>query len=352
MRISAILMSAVLFVVPGLTRAQEEIRITITAGHAPVIVWVKHMKETLIPTVNRELAKTNKYKIIWNEAYGGTIAKLGSELEAIEQGVSDMGWVGTVFHPAKMPLQNVSFVAPFGPTDPRVVIKVINEMHEKVPAMRKAWEKYNQVYLTGLPLDDYGVFSTEAVSRLEDMRGKKYGGPPSLHGWIKGSGAVGVSANLSSYYNDIKSGVYNGTITLASGAVPAKIYEVAPYYSQIGFGAMYGGGISINKQRWDKFPPEVKAAFKVAGEEFTSAGSKELFIRAVNAIDTIRANKGTVVVMSDTERARVAKSIENPAKAWIESASKSGFPAREILKIYMDGVRREGGKFARDWDRE
>lgn len=334
------------------THAQQEIKITVSAGHAPVILWVKHIKETLIPTVNRELAKTNNYKIVWNEAYGGTLAKLGSELETIEQGVSDMGWVGTVFHPAKMPLQNVSFVAPFGPTDPRIVIKVINELHEKLPAMRKAWEKHNQVYLTGVPLDDYGIFGIEPINRLEDMNGKKYGGPATVHSWIKGSGAVGVAATLSSYYNDIKSGIYSGTITLASGAVPAKLYEVAPYFSQLGFGAMYGGGVSVNKTRWDKFPPEVKAAFKVGGEEFASAYGKELFVRTVAANDAIRANKGTIVAMPEAERVRLAKTIENPAKAWIETATKAGHPAKDVLKAYMDGVRKEGGKFARDWDRE
>ena len=105
-----------------------------------------------------------------------------------------MGIVGTVFHPGKMPLQNVSYAAPFGPIEPRVVSKVINEMHEKVPAMRKSWEKYNQVYLCGFALDDYGVVATTAVTKLEDLKGKKFGGPPGLHGWIKGSGAVAVNA--------------------------------------------------------------------------------------------------------------------------------------------------------------
>ena len=336
----------------GTAHAQQDIKITVSAGHAPVFLWVKHLKETFIPAVNRELAKSSKVKISWNEAYGGTLAKLGSELETIEQGVSDMGIVGTVFHPGKMPLQNVSYAAPFGPIEPRVVSKVINEMHEKVPAMRKSWEKYNQVYLCGFALDDYGVVATTAVTKLEDLKGKKFGGPPGLHGWIKGSGAVAVNAGLPSYYNDIKSGVYNGVITFASGAAAAKLYEVGPAYTQTGFGAMYAGGVSINKGRWDKFPPEVKAAFKTGCEEYESAYSKEQFTRAVAALDLIRANKGSVTVMADAERARVAKAIENPTKAWIEAAAKAGYPAKDVLKAYMEGVRKEGGKFAREWDKE
>ena len=332
--------------------AQQEIKITVSAGHAPVFLWVKHIRESLIPTVNRELAKGGKYKITWNEAYGGTLAKLGSELDTIEQGVSDMGIVGSVFHAAKLPLQNVTYVAPFGPTDPRVVSKVINELHEKVPAMKKAWEKYNQLYICGFGLDGYGIFSAAPVLRLEDFNGKKFGGAPTTHAWLKGSGAVAVASGLPSFYNDIKAGVYNGVLVFPSGGAPAKLYEVAPAYTEIGFGSMSAGGLTINKGRWDKFPPEVRAAFKSGCDEYESAYSKEQFVRAVAAIDIIKANKGSVSVMPAAEQARVAKAIENPSKAWIATATKAGFPAKEVLKAYMDGARREGHKFPRDWDKE
>ena len=332
--------------------AQQEIKITVSAGHAPVFLWVKHLRESFIPAVNRELAKDGKYKITWNEAYGGTLAKLGSELETIEQGVSDMGIVGSVFHPGKLPLQNVSYAAPFGPLDPRVVSKVMNEMHEKIPAMKKAWEKYNQVYLCGFGLDGYGIFGAAPVQRLEDLRGKKFGGAPTTHAWIKGSGAVAVAAGLPAFYNDVKAGVYNGVLVFPTGGVAAKLYEVAPVYTETGFGAMSAGGVSINKGRWDKFPPEVRAAFKTGCGEYEAGYSKEQFVRAVAALDTIKANKGSVAVMSEAERVRVAKSIENPSKAWIESAAKAGFPAKEVLKAYMDAARKEGHKFPRDWDKE
>ena len=332
--------------------AQQEIKITVSAGHAPVFLWVKHLRESFIPAVNRELAKGGKYKITWNEAYGGTLAKLGSELETIEQGVSDMGIVGSVFHPGKLPLQNVSYAAPFGPLDPRVVSKVMNEMHEKIPAMKKAWEKYNQVYLCGFGLDGYGIFSAAPILRLEDLRGKKFGGAPTTHAWIKGSGAVAVAAGLPAFYNDLKAGVYNGVLVFPTGGVAAKIYEVAPVYTETGFGAMSAGGVSINKGRWDNFPPEVRAAFKTGCDEYEAGYSKEQFVRAVAALDTIKANKGSVSVMSDAERGRLAKSIENPSKAWIESAAKAGFPAKEVLRAYMDAARKEGHKFPRDWDKE
>jgi hypothetical protein len=60
-------------------RSQETIKLTMAAGHPPIFLWVKHLKESLMATVDAELAKTGKYKIAWTEAYGGTLAKIGSD---------------------------------------------------------------------------------------------------------------------------------------------------------------------------------------------------------------------------------------------------------------------------------
>ena len=102
---------------PVAARAQEEIKLTVAAGHPTVFLWVKHLKGSLIATVDAELARTGKYKIAWTEAYGGTLAKIGSELETMQQGISDLGIVATVFQSGKLPLNNVTYFAPYGPAD-------------------------------------------------------------------------------------------------------------------------------------------------------------------------------------------------------------------------------------------
>ena len=164
--------------------AQQEIKITACSGQAPVFSFVRLITQSFIPTLNAELAKTGKMKVTWNEAYGGTLAKIGGELEAVQQGVCDMGIVGTVFHPAKMPLQQVTFMAPFGPTDLRPVVKVMNDMNRNHPLMRGAWEKQNQVFLAGTAVDDYGLFANFPVARYEDVNGKKIGSSPVPLSWL------------------------------------------------------------------------------------------------------------------------------------------------------------------------
>lgn len=59
---------AALLAGPSAVQAQQEIKITVSAGPAPVFLWVKYIRETMIPVVNRELAKGGKFKVTWNEA--------------------------------------------------------------------------------------------------------------------------------------------------------------------------------------------------------------------------------------------------------------------------------------------
>lgn len=329
--------------------AQQEIKITACSGQAPVFAFVRLITQSFIPTVNAELAKTGKMKITWNEAYGGTLAKVGGELEAIQQGVCDMGIVGTVFHPAKMPLQQVTFMAPFGPTDLRPVVKVMNDMNRNNPLMRGAWEKQNQVFLAGTAVDDYGLFANFPASRYEDVNGKKIGSSPVPLSWLKGTGATGVNAGLPSYYNDLKSGVYGGVLTFLSAAAPIKLFEVAPNYIQTGMGATFPGALSMNKQTWDKLGPEGQAAVRVAADAYAARYVTETQAAITAAEAAFKAGGGKITALTPAERERWAKAIENPAKAWIAA---NGQPASDVLKAYMNAMRAEGVKFARDWDKE
>ena len=336
----------------GPARAQEEIKITVSAGHPPAFLWIKHVKESLIKTVDAELAKGGKYKITWNEAYGSTLAKIGSELETVEQGISDMGIVASIFHSAKLPLQNVTISVPFGPTDPELVTEAVDELHKVVPALNKSWDRHNQINLSAFAVENYCMVTNFPVNKLEDLKGRKISGAGPNLNWIKGTGAVGVVGSLNSWYNDIKAGVYDGALIFATGAVAGKLYEVAPYFVRMDFGAMWTGGFNINKARWNRFPEPVKAAFREAGKVFRTNYLIEQSSRAASAMETWTQNKGTVITVAPDERIRIAKSITNPTVEWIKAAEAKGEPAKQVLTAYMNIIRRRGGSFARDFDKE
>lgn len=347
----ATLFALVATLASGVTHAQETIKLTVAAGHPPIFLWVKHLHETFMPTVDAELAKTGKYKIAWNETYGGTLAKIGSELETMQQGISDMGIVATVFHPAKLPLNNVTYFVPFGPTDANLVVKAIDYVQGS-PELTAEWSKYNVVYLAGFTIDNYGLVTKEPVRTVADLKGRKLGGAGPNLNWIKNTGAVGVQGSLNSFYNDMKTGVYDGVIIFVTAAVPAKLFEVAPHYTRADFGAMYAGAVAINKGRWSGLPDEVRAAFRKGANAYKAAYLAEQTARIETSYAAWQKAGGEVTELAAAERAKLVKTIPNPAKEWVKQSKAKGLPADKVLKAYMDSVRAYGGKFARDFDKE
>src|SRR5690606_33826792 len=137
--------------------------------------------------------------------------------------------------------------------------------------------------------------------------GIKLGGAGPNLAWLGGTGAVGVQGSFITFYNDIKTGVYDGFISWMTAAVPAKLYEVAPYWNEVGFGAMYIGGLGVSQTQWDSFSDEVKEAFRTAAKAYSDAYHTEQEQRYEAMKKTMLDNGVTIVEMDAAEREAWAK---------------------------------------------
>lgn len=332
--------------------AQQVIKLTAAAGHPPVFLWVKLTDEVLIPEVDRRLAAAGgKYKIEWTKAWGGTLLKLGSESKGVADGVADLAIVSTIFEAPKFPLQNVSYYTPFGTDDVGLISKTVADLQTSVPAMGDAWTKNGLVYLGGMALDSYHVWSKFPITKLEDLQGKKLSAPGPSANWVKGTGAVAVAGSLNTYYEDIKSGVSDGALVFTTGAWGAKLHEVAPYVTKVNFGAMFAGGVAINKSRFDKLPPEVQKAFREAGDVWMETYAKQQNAAVTALLQKMVEGGAKVSELSEPERKRWADSLGPVAKTWAADAQGKGLPADNVLKAYVAGLAKAGTKMPRDWSK-
>jgi TRAP-type C4-dicarboxylate transport system substrate-binding protein len=221
----------------GLGMAQDlraqEMDVTIVAGHPPVFRRVKHASQTFIPAVNAALEGTG-YSINRSEQYGGALARVGEELETVEEGLAEIGLVSSLFDPAKLAVQNITCFTPFVSRDSTAVAEWMDALRESNPDIKAAWEENGLQYLGGaIGIDDYLLMTTFPVNSISDLAGRKIVAPGPVVNWLKGTGAVGVSGNLTSYCNEIKAGVYDEVIVFASAALPGKLHEVAPHITKV-----------------------------------------------------------------------------------------------------------------------
>jgi len=351
----ALVMAVMVSLVVGLSMGSavaKNYKMTVVAGHPPIFLWVTLCRDYFIPEVNKRLAEAGgKDTIEWNEAYGGTIAKIGGVLEAIEEGIADMGFVGTIFEAPKMPLHNVTYMTPFGTENIFYVVDIMHELQSKIPALAQEWTKHNQINLGGAALDTYGILTNFPVNTVDDVDGHKIAAPGPSANWLKGTGGVPVASNLNEYYNGIKTGVFEGTLTFMTAATAIKVYEVAPNICMVNFGAQFAGGLSINKDVFESFPPYMQKIFVEVGKGYNEKLAEAQAARAKKAMETMEQGGAKVIYLSDAERKRWADKLPNVPMEWAESMEAKGLPGKAMLQGYLDGLRARGVKLVRDWDK-
>jgi TRAP-type C4-dicarboxylate transport system substrate-binding protein len=331
----------------------ETIRLTIASSHPPVIPWVAAMKNTVVAKTNKALeAKGSKYRIEWNEAYGGVLYNFENTIEAVEQGITDFGWVGTLWEPAKMPLQNIMFATPFTNDDPKINVKVMDELMAKSPHFRKEWDNQNAVYFAATTSDSFQLFTKFPVTKLEDLKGRKILAAGAVGAWIEALGGTFVNSGIPAFYNALQTGVGEGVVLIPSGAVPIKLHEVAPYVTYVNLGAVTFGAFAANKKKWESLPQEVRDAMLPIAKEYAAENIKIVLDREQKGLERMKREGGKISTLPPAERKRWADTMPNLAKAWVEANEKKGIPARQIMKDYMAAMRAAGAKPARDWDKD
>ncbi|MEP4199166.1 MAG: C4-dicarboxylate TRAP transporter substrate-binding protein [Aliishimia sp.] len=320
---------------------------TIAAGHPPVFRWVKMLDEVFTPAVAAKLEGSG-HSVAFTGQYGGAIAGVGEELEAVEAGLAELGLCQSLFDPAKMGVQNVTYYTPFVSDDVRLVGKVMDRLQTDNPKMQQSYDDNGVVYV-GAPvvIDDYLLMSNFPVTSLADLDGKKIGAPGAALNWLSGTGAVGVSGNLTTYYNELKTGVFDGVIVFASAALPGKLFEVAPNITRAGMGAQYAGSICANADWWGGLPNEVQTAITEAAAETGEWYVDNLEAAVETAFKVMGENGATITDAPEDLRAAWASGMDNAAKTWAETLGAS-----DVLSTYMEGMRAGGATPLRDWDKE
>lgn len=345
-----LLIALAVLLLPATTPA-DEFRMTAGGPQSTNLPWIGVIQRVVVPESNARLrAAGSPHSIVWREAYGGSLYKWQNTLEAIEIGLADIGWVGAMWEGSKMPLQNVTYNTPFITDDLGLMLDIFNDLHDRMPALRRAWDDQNQILLGASGVDTYHLLTTFPVEGVADLEGHKILAPGPSATWLEGTGAVAVNGGLNTYYTQIRTGVAEGVLTILSGAYPYRIHEVAPYVTLVSIGAQFNGGMAMNKNTWERLPSQLQQIFRDLGREYSSTMAAEATERYDRALEAMAAEGATITTLTDTERQKWIDGLPDLAGRWVAAAERRGHPARAVLEAFMDEFRLRGGEPARDWD--
>lgn len=329
---------------------KEIIKMRIGSGHTPEgTTWVRMVKNYFIPEVNKALEKTN-YTIEWNEAYGGTVAKLGEELESVESNLLDMAYVSSPFEPAKLKVSNIGYNVPFSTSDPTVIAKVSQKLLDTYPEFSGEYAKANQKLL-GLGFSEsYHLVTNFPVNKLDDLKGHKMGAAGPNLPWIKSLGAVPVQAGLTEVYQGLQSGLIDGYVTFSFSALGYKFYEQAKYFTKVGLGSVILGGVTINNNKWKSLPKEVQDVLEKTGKGYTMAIAEELKRETDDNLNKMKEHGAIISELPVNEKEKWVNSLPDMPNDYAKKLNDDKLPGTQMMKDYIQGQIDAGYKFPKAYN--
>lgn len=331
----------------------EVIPLIAVDSYATTALWTLVFVEYFIPEVDRRLAETGNYKIRWNKAFGGTIAKTRGVLDSLQYDLADIGIITTPYHPDKVPFHNLPYATPLVTSDIGLAAQTMSQLVEKYPVLGEQWKRYRLVFLTTAgSIDTYQVFTNYEVKTLEDFRGRKIAGVGLNLRFLTAVDAAAVSSGISDWYNNLATGLIDGLIGWIEGTIAYRLYEVAPYMVDVRLGAVPTKSIVMNERTWGRLPEEVQNVILEVAADYRDELAAETDRRADRSTKEYLERGGKILTLTYEQRREWAMGLPNIAKEWADDMEERGMPGHDILRDYMDIMRANDQPIVRHWDRE
>lgn len=339
---------------PGICNAakRQTITLRVVGGHplSEGDYWIYSLQHFFIPEVEkRVLERTDKYKVVMRGFYGGSVAKLGEVLEAVQGGLADIGYVLPLTEMSAIDPFNVTFWIPFSSPHIDSTLKAYIKTVDHFPIFNEMLAKYNQKLLGNAfcTTDSYQIVSNVPIRTLNDLKGLKLAHAGSFLPMIAALGATPVQSVYTDMYTSIDTGVYNGFVIAPTAAYAFKIYEVAKYLLKLDLGAQDAGILTINLNTWKKLPKEVQDILIETGNDYSWDVAKHCKMLEAKAWARMKKAGVHVYTLPESERIRWAHKVNNSgiiAKA-VRADDARGWPGNKIAEFYIKALEEQGYKF-------
>lgn len=324
---------ALVFVYAFAGHAEEPIKLRY-AEQNPESAWsADHCVKPWIKNV--EEATDGRVEI---EAYHDqTLAKGKDMWNAVQAGITDIGWCFHGYWPDLTPLADVISLPGLPFKTAEKGSEVLWKLYQKFPQIQKEFEDVKiLLFYTSAPY--HLIMRDEPVKNLKDLQGKKLrmtGGPPTQ--MARELGASATLIPMPDVYMALQQGTVDGMAGPWEAVEGFRFYEVADYYTEnTPFPAVYFS-IAMNKKKWNSLPKDIQDdIMSVCGLEGSRFWGKNFHDDVKNAaLKALKEDSGKdeVFKLSEKERQRwIEKGAKPVQKKWVERMGRKGYDnVQEIL---------------------
>ncbi|MGE0253936.1 MAG: C4-dicarboxylate TRAP transporter substrate-binding protein [Alphaproteobacteria bacterium] len=323
----------------------DTINLKIASGHPPGVHYVDMLHEWFIPEL-KSRAKAKGHDVSVNELFAGSVVKLSETLEGVQQGIVDIGGMCYCFEPSDLMLHAFQVWLPFGTSDPVLSVKIAREVYGQTPELANVFpDKWNQKLLGLFSQDPYDLHAKFEIAKVEDVRGKKVGGAGPNLPWVGIAGGIVVQTTGATVYTSLQTGVFDGVISFVSISQGVKLYELAKYYTKVGFGSITFHGIQINNKSFASLPPDMQQILVGLGKEFEERSGAYVNARVERGFESMKKEGLIVSELPAAEKAKWGELLKDWPNEKAKEADAKGLPGSKTLKLTLDTAEKMGYKW-------
>jgi C4-dicarboxylate-binding protein DctP len=342
---AGIVLAASLLFAPALARA-EKFTLKIASGHSQSWHFIQITQNYFIPEVKKRVKERTNHEVEFVEGFAGAMAKATEVFEAVQSGIIDIGMFCICHEAQKLALHNFPMYLPFGPSDPEVSLKATRKVYDTIPELNQQFERYGQRLLSFVPFEPYNIVSRFSINTAADVKGRKIGAAGPNAFWVESAGALPVSVGGPDMYTSLQTGLIDSMVIFLSVMDSLKLFEVAPNFVNVSFGAMTVTPLTINSRKFNGLPKEVQEILVEVGRDMEAragAYTRELVEKTLSAVKSRGVN---IINVSEAERATWAQMLADVSgKIGTRFETETKLPVRKAMRAYIEATEAAGHKW-------
>lgn len=299
----------------------------------------------------QEVTKRTKGAIVFESYWGASLGAPAEHIDLLKNGVVQVIQTHQWYTPTRMPFGDFEYVFPFGPTDYELVVKAMRQIRSEFPQFDAELAQNNAILLADSPQGSYNFLSKVPLRSLEDFKGKKIGLIGRYFGRWLPPGAVPVVRPAHERYDLLKTGVTQADLNPFDNQYAFKLNEVTRYFIRdLSIITCLPMPILMNRETFNKFPPETQKILLEVGKEIEMRAAKEILPKWWEKAMTEWKASGTEFIdFPEAEKVKWAATLEDIPAEWASDMEKIGLPGFKVVQRWQEITSELGFKWNRKW---
>ena len=286
-----------------------------------------HMVAVLAAKFCEEVNKRSGGKIEVTAYSGGTLLSATRMAAGVVTDVADIGLSHCSYSRGRFPAME-TIELPLGFPSSWIATHVANDFYNKFKP--KEWDAYHPLFFTTSPVN---VIQTvkKPVRTLDDLKGMKIRGTGRSGDIVKALGAVPMPIETPDLYEAIRRGVVDGAYLTMETYKGFKTGELLKYNTESWkVGSVYAFYVVMNKQKWEKLPPDMQKLFTEVSDEFIEKYAVGFNNIDIEGRDYFLKQGGRMIPISDAESAKWIKAVQPVISDYKKDLISKGHKAAEV----------------------